>query len=131
MFKIAPGDFVKPPTPTMSRWCSNQLSYATVVFQLDFPREWITRAIPALIHKDVMYASNAGAFACRPYGAILRMFKLVLSVGHPGLTKNSGVCHPGKPVQRVNVPLAHFLFPLHPDEFVELGTPTQGAALTN
>jgi len=26
--KIAPGDFVKPPTPTMSRWCSNQLSYA-------------------------------------------------------------------------------------------------------
>ncbi len=37
----------------------------------------ITRAIPALILKDVMYASNAGAFACRPFGAVLRTFKFV------------------------------------------------------
>jgi hypothetical protein len=28
----------------------------------------------------------------------------------------------GKPVQRVNVPLAHFLFPPHPGDFVELGS---------
>ncbi len=38
------------------------------------PRE-IARAIHALIYKDVMYASNAGAFACRPSGAVLRMSK--------------------------------------------------------
>ena len=47
----------------------------------------ITRAIPAVIHRDVMYAGNAslhgynlveycrskcrGAFACRPFGAVL------------------------------------------------------------
>jgi len=31
MFKIAPGNFVKPPTPTMPGWCSNQLSYAPIV----------------------------------------------------------------------------------------------------
>ena len=43
----------------------------------------------------------------------------VLSLGHPGLTKNPGVCHPGKPVQRENVPLTHYLFPLHPDIFIE------------
>ncbi len=29
-FKFVPDEFVKPPTPTMSRWCSNQLSYATI-----------------------------------------------------------------------------------------------------
>ena len=45
---------------------------------------------------------------------------IVLSLGLPGLTKNPGICRPGKSVQRVNVPLAHFLFPLHPDDFVNL-----------
>ncbi len=44
----------------------------------------------------------------------------VLSLGLPGLTKNPGICRPGKSVRWVNVPLAHFLFPPHPGNFVNL-----------
>ena len=44
---------------------------------------------------------------------------------------DTGVNRPGKPVQRANVPLAHFLFPLHPDEFVNLRPlPPEGSALS-
>ena len=73
------------------------------------------------IHRDVMYAGNAGAFTGSPCGSSCGRSN-VLSIGHPGLAKNSGVSHPGKRVQQVNVPLAHLQFLFHPDKFVELGS---------
>ena len=68
-----------------------------------------------------MYAGNAGAFTGSPCGSSCGRSN-VLSIGHPGLAKNSGVSHPGKRVQQVNVPLAHLQFLFHPDKFVELGS---------
>ena len=42
-----------------------------------------------------MYARNAGAISCPPFGSSFGRSN-VLSLGHPGLTKNPGICRPGQ-----------------------------------